>query len=196
MLRRKRKREKEKGILALLFSLRSFPLSSRSRSSSMNLLTQLASDFLINKTTLIQLLRTFDFSEEFLEEFRRDRIAIDEEFIRRKIRLLVDEETFFQDLFCHEDGIHLVFYAHLYLPRFIRFRLSFDVKIIALIFNPQHQIVQLTITNIQMKSFNRLLKPFRSCIQVKTERRRRIFIGGLAEAFFSPGREEFSRIAI
>ena len=136
----------------------------------MNLLSQLASELFINKTTLIQILRTFDFSEEFLAEFRHDRIYIGEDLIRRKIRLLIDvehEETFFRDLFCHEDGIQFVFYVHLYLSRFIRFRLSFDIKIIALIFNTHHQTIQFMINNIQIKSLNRLLKPFRSCIQVR-----------------------------
>ena len=107
----------------------------------MNILTQIATEFFINKPTLLRCLRTLNLSEEVLHEFQQDRIYIDEEFIRRKIRLITDatEDKSFQDLCCHEDGVQFVFYVHLYDLRFIRFRLSFDVKIIALILNTEQQ---------------------------------------------------------
>ena len=134
----------------------------------MNVFTQIATEFLINKTTLVQLLRILNFPEEFLDELRHDRIHIDEDFIRRKIRIAseLSKDEYFQDLCCHENGIQFVFYVHLYEARFIRFRLSFDIKIIALIFNTHHQTIQFMINNIKLKSLNRLLKPFRFCIQV------------------------------
>ncbi len=135
---------------------------------SMNIFTQIATQFLINKTTLIQFLRTLNFSNEFLEEFRNDRISIDEDTIRRKIRILceISEDESFQDLFCHEDGIQFAFHINFHEYRFIRFRISFDIKIIALILNNHHQSIQFMINNIQIKSLNRLSKPFRFCVQV------------------------------
>ena len=138
----------------------------------MNIVTQIATQLLINKTTLLQLLRTLNFPNEFLEEFRQDRISIDEDLIRRKIRVLceINEDKSFQDLFCHEDGIGFVFHIHFHDSRYIRFRISFDIKIIALILNKQQQTIQFMINNIQIKSLNRLSKPFRFCFQVKTKK--------------------------
>jgi hypothetical protein len=135
---------------------------------SMNIFTQIATQFLINKTTLIQLLKTLHFPDEFLEEFRNDRISIVEDLIRRKVRVLcgINDDESFQDLFCHEDGIQFVFHIHFHDSRFIRFRVSFDIKIIALILNNHHQTIQFMINNIQIKSLNRLSKPFRFCIRV------------------------------
>lgn len=135
----------------------------------MNILTQIATQFLANKNTLLQILKTLNVPEQFRNEFRNDRIAIDEELIRRKIRLfcqLNDNETF-QDLFCHDDGIHLVFHIHFHDLRFLRFRISFDIKIIALILNNQQQTIQFMVNNIQIKSLNRLSKPFQFCFQVR-----------------------------
>lgn len=139
----------------------------------MNIFTQIATQFLINKTTLLQLLKTLNFPDEFLNEFRHDKISIDEDLIRRKIRFLCQlfHDTSFQDLFCHEDGIQFVFHIHFHELHFIRFRISFDIKIIALILNNQQQTIQFMINNIQIKSLNRLSKPFRFCIRVcKTQK--------------------------
>ena len=135
----------------------------------MNIFTQIATQFFINKNTLIQLFRTLNFPNEFLNEFRNDRIYIDEDLIRRKIRILceISHDESFRDLFCHEDGIQFVFHINFHEYRFIRFRISFDIKIIALILNNHHQTIQIMINNIQIKSLNRLSKPFRFCIQVK-----------------------------
>jgi hypothetical protein len=131
----------------------------------MNVLTQIATQFFINKNTLLQLLKTLDFPEEFLNEFRHDRISIDEDLIRRKIRQLTQDQIF-HDLFCHEEGIHFVFHINFHDLRFIRFQISFDIKIIALILNNNHQTIQFMINNIQIKSLNHLSKPFRFCIRV------------------------------
>jgi hypothetical protein len=134
----------------------------------MNIFTQIATQFLINKNTLIQLLKTLNFPNEFLDEFRNDRIYIDEDLIRRKIRILceINHDKSFQDLFCHEDGIQFVFHINFHDYHFIRFRISFDIKIIALILNNHHQTIQFMINNIQIKSLNRLSKPFKFFIQV------------------------------
>ena len=132
----------------------------------MNVLTQIATQFLINKNTLLQLLKTLNFPDEFLNEFRNDRISIDEDLIRRKIRQLTHDRSF-QDLFCHEDGIAFVFHINFHDLSFIRFRISFDIKIIALILNNHHQTIQFMINNILIKSLNRLSKPFRFYIQVR-----------------------------
>lgn len=134
----------------------------------MNILTQIATDFFLNKSTLIECLRTFNVSEQILEQFRQDKIYIDEDFIRRKIRSINEfsSENSFQDLFCHEDGIHLVFYVHFYEFRFIRFRLSFDIKVMAILFNSQQQTIQFMINNIKVQSSNIFLRPFLFCIEV------------------------------
>ncbi|CAF5064839.1 unnamed protein product [Rotaria magnacalcarata] len=134
----------------------------------MNIFTQIATQFFINKNTLIQLLKALDFPDEFLTEFRNNRIHIDEDLIRRKIRILceINQDDSFQDLCCHEDGVQFVFHINFHDYHFIRFRISFDVKIIALIFNNQHQTIQFMISNIQIKSLNRLSKAFQFCIQV------------------------------
>jgi hypothetical protein len=134
----------------------------------MNVLTQIATQFFINKNSLLQFFKTLNFPDEFLNEFRNDRISIDEDLIRRKIRQLSQDQTF-QDLFCHEDGIQFVFHINFHDSRFIRFRISFDIKIIALILNNNHQTIQFMINNIQIKSLNRLSKPFRFCIRVRKE---------------------------
>ncbi|CAF2867066.1 unnamed protein product [Rotaria sp. Silwood2] len=135
----------------------------------MNIFTQIATQFFINKNTLVQLLKTLNFPNEFLDEFRNDRIYIDEDLIRRKIRILceINQDESFQDLFCHEDGIQFVFHINFHDHRFIRFRISFDIKIIALILNNHHQTIQFMINNIQIKSLNRLSKAFRFCAQSK-----------------------------
>jgi hypothetical protein len=137
----------------------------------MNIVTQIATQFFINKNTLLQLLRTLNFPDEFINEFRNDRIYIDEDLIRRKIRILceISQDESFKDLCCHEDGIQFIFHINFHDYRFIRFRISFDIKIIALILNNHHQTVQIMIDNIQIKSLNRLSKPFRFCIQVKNK---------------------------
>jgi hypothetical protein len=134
----------------------------------MNIFTQLTTQLLINKYTLIQFLKTLNLPNEFLDEFRNDRIYIDEDLIRRKIRILceINQDESFQDLFCHEDGIQFVFHINFHDYRFIRFRISFDIKIIALILNNHHQTIQFMINNIQIKPLNRLSKPFKFCIQV------------------------------
>jgi hypothetical protein len=139
----------------------------------MNIFTQIATQFLINKHTLIQLFKTLNFPNEFLNELRNDRIYIDEDLIRRKIRILceLNQNDSFQDLFCHEDGIQFVFHIHFHEYRFIRFRISFDIKIIALIFNNHHQSIQVMINDIKITSLNRLSKPFRFCVQVKKHKK-------------------------
>ncbi|CAF0907802.1 unnamed protein product [Rotaria sordida] len=135
----------------------------------MNIFTQIATQFFINKNTLVQLLKTLNFPNEFLTEFRNDRICIDEDLIRRRIRILceINQDESFQDLFCHEDGIQFVFHINFHDHHFIRFRISFDIKIIALILNNHHQTIQFMINNIQIKSLNRLSKAFRFCVQSK-----------------------------
>lgn len=137
----------------------------------MNIFTQIATQFFINKNTLVQLLKTLNFPNEFLNEFRNDRIFIDEDLIRRKIRVLceINQDKSFQDLFCHEDGVRFVFHIYFHDHRFLHFRISFDIKIIALILNNHHQTIQFMINNIQIKSLNRLSKAFRFCIQVRKQ---------------------------
>ena len=134
----------------------------------MNILTQLATQFLLNKTTLLHILKTLNFPEQFRQEFQHDRISIDEDLIRRKIRLLcqLNANESFQDLFCHEDGIHVVFHIHFHQSRFLRFRISFDIQIIALILNNHQQTIQFMINNIEIQSFNPLFKPFRFYFRV------------------------------
>ncbi|CAF0904686.1 unnamed protein product [Adineta ricciae] len=158
----------------------------------MNVLTQIATQFLVTKNNLIQLLRTLNFSNEFLEQLRHDRITIDEDMIRRRIKLLceISKDQSFQDLFCHEDGIRLVFHTKLYESRFIRFRTSFDIKIIALILNDHHQTIQFMINNIQIKSLNRLSKPFRFCIQSKA----RLLVTGELERIFAEQNIPYERL--
>ena len=136
----------------------------------MNIFAQLATQFLINKNTLVQLLKTLKFSTEFIDEFRKNHIYIHEDLIRRQLQLLceITDEKSFQDLCCHSNGIQFVFHTRPHDYRFIRFRLSFDIKIIALLLNTQQQTIQFLISNIQIKSLNHLSKAFRFCIQVKT----------------------------
>jgi len=135
----------------------------------MNIFTQLATQFLINKNILIQLLQTLNFSSDFITEFRNNHIYINENRIRQKIRFLCDitQDESFKDLFCHDNGVQLVFYTKPHEYRFIRFRISFDIKIIGIILNNQQQSMQILISNIRIKSLNHLSKPFRFCIQVK-----------------------------
>jgi hypothetical protein len=131
----------------------------------MNIFTQ----FLIDKNIFLQLLHTLNFSNDFVDAFRNNHIYIDEDRIRRKIRILCDitQDECFKDLFCHDNGIQLVFYTTPHEYRFIRFRISFDIKIITIILNNQQQSMEILISNIQIKSLNYLSKPFRFCIQVK-----------------------------
>ncbi|CAF3929138.1 unnamed protein product, partial [Rotaria magnacalcarata] len=133
----------------------------------MNVFTQIATQFLINKNTLTDLLKTLKFSTAFIEEFRNDHIYIDEDIIRQKIRILCDitQDESFQGLLCHDNGIQLVFHATPHDYRFMRFRISFDIKIIEIILNNQQQTLQFLISNIQIKSLNQLSKPFRFCVQ-------------------------------
>ncbi|UJR27142.1 hypothetical protein I4U23_008441 [Adineta vaga] len=158
----------------------------------MNVLTQIATQFLITKNNLIQLLRTLDFSDEFLNQLRHDRISIDEDMIRRRIRLLceISKDESFQDLFCHEDGICFVFHIKFHESRFIRFRISFDIKIIALILNNHRQTIQFMINNIQIKPLNRLSKPFRFCIQSKA----RLLVAGELERIFTEQNLPYERL--
>ncbi len=135
----------------------------------MNIVTQLATQFLVNKNTLIQLLKSLNFSNEFINEFRNNHIYINEDLIRQKIRLLcvIAQDESFQDLLCHDNGVQLVFHATPHEYRFMRFRISFDIKLITIILNNQQQTIQFLISNIQIKSLNHLSKPFRFCIQVR-----------------------------
>jgi hypothetical protein len=135
----------------------------------MNFFAQFATQFLINKNPLVQLLQTLNFSNDFIKEFRNNYIYINEDKIRQKMRVLCDktQDETFKDLCCHDNGIQLVFYTTPREYRFIRFRISFDIKIIAIILNNQQQSMQILISNIQFKSLNQLSKPFRFCIQVK-----------------------------
>ncbi|CAF0932063.1 unnamed protein product [Adineta steineri] len=135
----------------------------------MNIFTQFATQFLINKNTLTQLLKTLRCSNEFITEFRNNHIYINEDVIRQKIRMLcvITEDESFQDLLCHDNGIQLVFHATPHEYRFMRFRISFDIKIITVILNNEQQTLQFLISNIQIKSLNQLSKPFRFCIQSK-----------------------------
>lgn len=135
----------------------------------MNIFTQLITQFLINKNTLTQLLKTLKCSNEFIDEFQNNHIFIDEEIIRQKIRDLCDmtKDESFQDLLCHDNGIQLIFHAIPHEYRFMRFRVSFDIKIIDIVLNNEQQTMQFLISNIQIKSLNQLSKPFRFCVQVK-----------------------------
>ncbi|CAF3225888.1 unnamed protein product [Rotaria socialis] len=135
----------------------------------MNIFTQIATQFLINKNTLTDLLKTLKFSTAFIEEFQNDHIFIDEDTIRQKIRILCDitQDESFQGLLCHDNGIQLVFHATPHDYRFMRFRISFDIKIIGIILNNQQQTLQFLISNIQIQSLNQLSKPFRFCVQCK-----------------------------
>lgn len=137
---------------------------------SMNVFTQFATQFLINKNTLAQLFKALKFSNEFINEFRNDHIFLDEDIIRRKIRLLCDltQDESFQDLLCHDNGIQLIFHTTPHEYRFMRFRVSFDIKLIAIILNHEQQAIQFLISNIQIKSLNHISKPFRFCVQVNT----------------------------
>ncbi len=136
--------------------------------TSMNIFTQLTTQFLINKNLLIQLLQTLNFSNDFIKEFRNNHIYIDEDKIRQRMRVLCDitQDESFKGLCCHDNGIQLVFYTTPREYRFIRFRISFDIKIISIILNNQQQSMQILISGIQIKSLNYLSKPFRFCIQV------------------------------
>ncbi|CAF0940453.1 unnamed protein product [Adineta ricciae] len=135
----------------------------------MNIFTQLATQFLINKNTLVQLLKNLRCSNEFISEFRNNHIYINEDIIRQKIRMLciITEDESFQDLLCHDNGIQLVFHATPHEYRFMRFRISFDIKLITIVLNNEQQKLQFLISNIQIKSLNYLSKPFQFCIQSK-----------------------------
>ena len=134
----------------------------------MNIFTQLTTQFLINKNLLIQLLQTLNFSNDFIQEFRNHHIYIDENKIRQRMRILCDitQDDSFKDLFCHDNGIQFVFYTTPREYRFIRFRISFDIKIISMVLNNQQQTMQILLSGIQIKSLNHFSKPFRFCIQV------------------------------
>lgn len=138
----------------------------------MNIVTQLATQLLINKNLLIQMLQTLNFSNDFIKEFRHNHIYIAEDCIRRKMRLLCDitQDQTFKDLCCHDNGVQLVFYSTSRDYRLIRFRISFDVKILEIVLNNQQQSMQILISGIQIKSLNHFSKPFRFCIQVTTFR--------------------------
>lgn len=137
----------------------------------MNIFTQLATQFLINKNTLVQLLKNLRCSNEFISEFRNNHIYINEDIIRQKIRMLclITEDESFQDLLCHDNGIQLVFHATPHEYRFMRFRISFDIKLITVVLNNEQQKLQFLISNIQIKSLNYISKPFQFCIQVMIE---------------------------
>ena len=134
----------------------------------MNIFTQLTTHFLINKNLLIQLLQTLNFSNDFIQEFRNNHIYIEENKIRQRMRIICDitHDESFKDLFLHDNGIQLVFYTTPREYRFIRFRISFDIKIISITLNNQQQTMQILISGIQIKSLNFFSKPFRFCIQV------------------------------
>jgi hypothetical protein len=134
----------------------------------MNIFTQLTTQFLINKNLLIQLLQTLNFSNDFIKEFRNNHIYIEENKIRQRMRIICDitQDESFKDLFCHDNGIQLVFYTTPREYRFIRFRISFDIKIISITLNNQQQTMQILISGIQIKSLNFFSRPFRFCIQV------------------------------
>jgi hypothetical protein len=135
----------------------------------MNIFTEFARQILIKKNILIQLFKKLNLSNKFINEFYRNHIYIDDNIIRQKMHLLckVTQIESFQDLFCHEDGIQFVFHTTPHEYRFIRFRISFDIKILAISLLNQQQNVQFLINNIQIKALNHLSKPFRFCIQVK-----------------------------
>lgn len=76
------------------------------------------------------------------------------------------KEKSFQDFCCHENGIQLVFHSTPNDSRFIRFRLSFDIKILSLTLNTDEQCMHIIITNIRLKSLNSFSKAFRFCLQV------------------------------
>lgn len=151
------------------FYTASYIFTSFSSVTLMNIFTQLATQFLINKNILVQLLQKLNFSKHFVDEFRNNNIYIDENRIRQRIRILCDitQDETFKDLFCHDNGIQLVFYTTPREYRFIQFRISFDIKIIEIILNNQEQSMQMLISNIKIKSLNHLSKPFRFCIQVQ-----------------------------
>jgi hypothetical protein len=134
----------------------------------MNIFTQLTTQFLINKNLLIQLLQKLNFSNDFIKEFHNNHIYIDENKIRQRMRIFCDitQDESFKDLFCHDNGIQLAFYTTPREYRFIRFRISFDIKIISMILNNQQQSMQILISGIQIKSLNHFSRPFRFCIQV------------------------------
>ena len=135
----------------------------------MNIFTQLATQFLNTKNTLIQLLKTLNFSTNFINEFRNNCIYIDEDIIRRKIRILCDitQDDSFKDLFCHDNGIQFDFYTTPSKYRFMQYRISFDIKIYTINLNNQQQNIQFLISNIRIDSLNRFSKLFRFYIQVK-----------------------------
>lgn len=141
----------------------------------MNLITQLATQILINKNLLIQLFQTLNFSSDFIKEFRQNHIYIGEERIRHKIRLLCHrtQDQSFKDLCCHENGIQLVFYTTPREYRWIRFRINFDIKILEIILNNHQQTMLILISGIQIKSLNYFSRPFRFCMQVRKRNRHR-----------------------
>lgn len=135
----------------------------------MNLVTQLATQILINKNLLIQLFQTLNFSSDFIREFRQNHICIAEERLRQRMRSLCDitRDQSFRDLYCHEHGIQLVFYTTERDSRWIRFRVSFDIRILEMILNNHQQSMQILISGIQIKSLNYFSRPFRYCLQVR-----------------------------
>lgn len=135
----------------------------------MNLITQLATQILINKNLLIQLFQNLNFSSDFIREFRQNHIYIAEERLRNKMRSICDitRDQSFKDLCCHEHGIQLVFYTTEQDSRWIRFRISFDIRILEMNLNQQHQTMQILISGIRIKSLNYFSRPFQYCMQVK-----------------------------
>jgi hypothetical protein len=134
----------------------------------MNIFTQFATQFLINKNTLVQLFKTMKLSNQFIAAFRNNYIYINEDLIRRQFHGLcqINTKQAFQDLCCHDNGIQIVFHTTHQDYRFIRFRLSFDIKLITIILNTQQQTIQFLISNIRIKSLNHLSKAVRFCIRV------------------------------
>ena len=135
----------------------------------MNIFTQLASQLLVNKKTLVQLLKTLKFSNEFIDEFRNDHILINETIIRQQVHLLCKftDEKSFQELCCYEHGVQFVFHTTLLEYLLIRFRLSFDIKLIELSLDTEEQSLRILVDNIQLKSLNQISRPFRFYVQVR-----------------------------
>ncbi|CAF0883970.1 unnamed protein product [Didymodactylos carnosus] len=138
----------------------------------MNLFANLAASFFVNKDTLVTVLKIFDFSQEFIDEFKNDRIYLDEEFMRQKIKSLCDlaNDEHFVDLYCHDMGILFILHTTGKEHFFFRYRVKVYVKLLAVKFTQTNQTVHFLIDHLKLKSLNLISKPFRRCAERRAMR--------------------------
>ncbi|CAF1091005.1 unnamed protein product [Didymodactylos carnosus] len=138
----------------------------------MNLFANLAANLFVNKDTLIKVLKTSDFSQEFIDEFKNDRIYLEEEFMRKKLKLLCElaNDYHFEDLYCYDTGILFILHTTEKEHSTIRYRIKVYVKLLAVKFTQTNQIVHFIIDHLQLKSLNFISKPFRHCAERRARR--------------------------